>query len=120
MSRGISSSVNAVANIAALSLVLLSLAGQCYGQLRPGFYTGKCISHDFDFFSGEITSTEENVEEIVTQKVAKEFARDPTLAAALLRLQFHDCFVEVLVLSVFLFIFYYFFYSFARELIVFS
>ncbi|XP_010101998.2 peroxidase 60 [Morus notabilis] len=80
--------------VALSCLVLLSLGGQCYGQLQQGFYRGKCISNnDLDFF-GRTSFKEEDVEKIVEQEVSREFFNDPKLAAALLRLLFHDCFVE--------------------------
>ncbi|XP_065866363.1 peroxidase 60 [Euphorbia lathyris] len=64
-----------------LTLVLgLIFASQCYGQyLEVGFYKGKCI---FD------------VESIVRGVVQSKFISDRTIVAALLRLQFHDCFVH--------------------------
>ncbi|WCJ41836.1 Peroxidase superfamily protein [Euphorbia peplus] len=63
-----------------LAIVVLCLIfGQCYGQLQVGFYKGKCI---FD------------VESIVRGVVKAKFMSDRTIVAALLRLQFHDCFVH--------------------------
>ncbi|MCL7049130.1 hypothetical protein MKW94_013781 [Papaver nudicaule] len=59
-------------------LVLLNLTS-CQAQLRTGFYLGKCGS--------------QNVESIIKNVVRQRFARDPTIVAALLRMQFHDCFV---------------------------
>uniref|UniRef100_A0A6V7QVZ7 Peroxidase n=1 Tax=Ananas comosus var. bracteatus TaxID=296719 RepID=A0A6V7QVZ7_ANACO len=47
--------------------------------LQYGFYSGKCGNKD--------------VEAIIQGVVSARFARDPTIVAALLRLQFHDCFV---------------------------
>ncbi|XP_026460890.1 peroxidase 60-like [Papaver somniferum] len=69
-----------------LMFMLLNLTISCYGQLRPGFYLGKCKRGN-EFF---------NVEAIIRGVVEAEFreSRDgPKMAAALLRLQFHDCFV---------------------------
>uniref|UniRef100_A0A7N0RFI7 Peroxidase n=1 Tax=Kalanchoe fedtschenkoi TaxID=63787 RepID=A0A7N0RFI7_KALFE len=67
---------------AALALILaLSLfASQSYGQLKVGFYKGKCGSAD--------------VEAIVAGVIKQRFAADPTILPALLRLHFHDCFVS--------------------------
>ncbi|KAI3887805.1 hypothetical protein MKW92_024585 [Papaver armeniacum] len=59
-------------------LVLLNLTS-CHGALQTGFYNGKCGTN--------------NVESIIRNVVRQRFARDPTIVAALLRLQFHDCFV---------------------------
>ena len=70
----------------ALSLIIVNLAGQCSGQLQFGFYNGKC--RDGNGF-------QRNVEDIVKQKVKAKFSTDTTIVAALLRMQFHDCFVNV-------------------------
>ncbi|RZC62189.1 hypothetical protein C5167_023948 [Papaver somniferum] len=59
-------------------LVLLNLTS-CHGALQTGFYNGKCGTN--------------NVESIIRNVVRQRFSRDPTIVAALLRLQFHDCFV---------------------------
>lgn len=55
--------------------------GWCEGALEIGFYRGKCGIVD--------------VEAIVAGVVTARFIRDPTIVAALLRLQYHDCFVNV-------------------------
>ncbi|RZC78643.1 hypothetical protein C5167_002926 [Papaver somniferum] len=59
-------------------LALLNLK-ICHGALQTGFYVGKC--------------GRQNVESIIRNVVRQRFARDPTIVAALLRMQFHDCFV---------------------------
>ncbi|KAL8150884.1 hypothetical protein V2J09_020692 [Rumex salicifolius] len=64
----------------AVALILMSLAGESLAALQVGFYKGKCGKND--------------VEQIVFNVIKAEFAKDPTLVAALLRLQFHDCFVR--------------------------
>ncbi|XP_057806491.1 peroxidase 60-like [Salvia miltiorrhiza] len=65
-------------------LVLAALCGQSQGAAAPlqvGFYKGKCGSAD--------------VEAVVYGVVRAWFAtKDNTIAAALLRMQFHDCFVN--------------------------
>ncbi|KAJ4845145.1 hypothetical protein Tsubulata_018407 [Turnera subulata] len=68
--------------LALISFVLVNLTGECWGQGQPqfGFYKGKCGNN--------------NVESIVRQKVIAKNNTDPTIVAALLRLQFHDCFVN--------------------------
>ncbi|KAK4339198.1 hypothetical protein RND71_040660 [Anisodus tanguticus] len=65
----------------AVVLFLVVLSGQCYGELRVGFYKGKCGQTDV---------------EGVVRRVVKTwfFTKDKTIAAALLRMQFHDCFVN--------------------------
>lgn len=69
----------------ALTIIFVSFTGgQCYGtegELQIGFYKGKCGFLD--------------VETIVSSVVKVKFFRDPTIAAALIRMQFHDCFVKV-------------------------
>uniref|UniRef100_A0A2N9ISN9 Peroxidase n=1 Tax=Fagus sylvatica TaxID=28930 RepID=A0A2N9ISN9_FAGSY len=72
------SSTSAVA--LALGFILMSFTGQCYSQLQVGFYEGKCKFID--------------VETTVSSIVKQNFLKDPTIAAALIRMQFHDCFVK--------------------------
>ncbi|KAL3752307.1 hypothetical protein ACJRO7_013027 [Eucalyptus globulus] len=69
----------AALGLALIGLVLASLSGSCHGALQVGFYNGKCRVSD--------------VEAIVAGVVAARFSKDPTIAPALLRMQFHDCFV---------------------------
>ncbi|RZC56765.1 hypothetical protein C5167_015622 [Papaver somniferum] len=71
---------------AVLVFLLLNLTITCHGQLRSGFYLGKCKGGNQYF----------NVEALIRGVVQEEFSKlpnGPTMAAALLRLQFHDCFV---------------------------
>ncbi|XP_021887501.1 peroxidase 60 [Carica papaya] len=74
-----------MAGFAALALVLvvisINLTGQCHAALQIGFYDRKCGLN--------------NVESIVTQEVTKKFIKDRTIAAALIRMYFHDCFVKL-------------------------
>ncbi|XP_059627030.1 peroxidase 60 [Cornus florida] len=63
-----------------LGLIFLNLSDQCYGQLQVGFYKGKCRTAD--------------VEALVGRVILARFIKDPTIVAALLRMQFHDCFVN--------------------------
>lgn len=83
----------------AIGLIFLNLSGQCYGTLQVGFYKGKCRSVD--------------VEAIVGGVVALRFIRDRTITAALLRMQFHDCFVNVrsFCFKLLRLIFYFYFYK---------
>ncbi|RWV82040.1 hypothetical protein GW17_00056492 [Ensete ventricosum] len=73
--------------IAALtvSLVILSIESsvEAQGGLQKGFYSSTCPS----------------AEQIVRSTVEKYFNRDSTIAAGLLRLHFHDCFVQVCLLG---------------------
>lgn len=90
----------AVALIIVLFLGLFS--GHCYGQLRVGFYKGiKCGQKD--------------VEGVVREVVKSwRFTKDKTIAAALLRMQFHDCFVNVRILSLqFLLLLLHLFYAYS-------
>ncbi|KAL1808554.1 hypothetical protein ACET3Z_025544 [Daucus carota] len=59
---------------------LLFFKSYCFGALQYGFYDAKCGSSD--------------VENIVTGVVNSWCNIDPTRSAALLRMQFHDCFVK--------------------------
>ncbi|XP_030443894.1 peroxidase 60-like [Syzygium oleosum] len=63
----------------ALGLVLSTLAAPCFAALQVGYYKNKCGLVD--------------VESVVSTIMASRFAKDPSIVAALLRLQFHDCFV---------------------------
>ncbi|KMT05467.1 hypothetical protein BVRB_7g175930 [Beta vulgaris subsp. vulgaris] len=65
----------------AIVLLLMTLVGESYGQLKVGFYTGKC-------------GTNNNVEEVIFGIVKAAFNNDRTIVPALLLLQFHDCFVR--------------------------
>ncbi|KAK2980193.1 hypothetical protein RJ640_007283 [Escallonia rubra] len=65
--------------VVALAVGLLFMS-QCRGALQPGFYKGKCGFAD--------------VETIVGGVVTSRFFKDPTIVPALLRMQFHDCFVN--------------------------
>ncbi|CAI0417338.1 unnamed protein product [Linum tenue] len=62
--------------------LLLFLSGDpiCHGALQVGFYRGKCGFAD--------------VEAIVGGVVSAQFFTDPSLLASLIRLHFHDCFVN--------------------------
>ncbi|XP_048504160.1 peroxidase 57 [Beta vulgaris subsp. vulgaris] len=64
----------------AIVLLLMTLVGESYGQLKVGFYTGKCGTND--------------VEKVIFSIVKAAFNNDRTIVAALLLLQFHDCFVR--------------------------
>lgn len=62
-----------------LVLMLTLLIGICEGQLRIGFYAETCP----------------DAESIVRAVVQDAILSDANVAAILLRLHFHDCFVEV-------------------------
>ena len=62
-------------------LAVLSLAASGSAQLRYGFYKGKCNASD--------------VEAVVQSFVKARFAREAPIVAYLLRLQFHECAVNV-------------------------
>ncbi|XP_071729600.1 peroxidase 60-like [Rutidosis leptorrhynchoides] len=64
----------------AIAFIFLNLTGHCYGALQFGFYKNKCKTSD--------------VEDIVRKSVTAKFLSDRTIAPALIRLQFHDCFVN--------------------------
>ncbi|ESW04563.1 hypothetical protein PHAVU_011G105900 [Phaseolus vulgaris] len=62
----------------ALIICLIALIGSTQAQLQPGFYAKSCP----------------NAEKIILKYVAEHIPNVPSLAAALLRLHFHDCFVN--------------------------
>ncbi|KAL5547857.1 hypothetical protein UlMin_003088 [Ulmus minor] len=59
-------------------LVILVMGFPAKGQLKTGFYSSSCPK----------------AEAIVRSTVESHFKDDPTVAAGLLRLHFHDCFVQ--------------------------
>ena len=66
-------------SITALFFLFCFLAPSALAQLRFGFYGRSCP----------------RAESIVANVVANRFRRDRSITAALLRMQFHDCFVRV-------------------------
>ncbi|XWS73890.1 hypothetical protein CRYUN_Cryun02cG0168000 [Craigia yunnanensis] len=72
----------AVAAALALALghILVNFTGQCHAALQVGFHEDKCMLAD--------------VEDTVLSAVSRRVKKDPTIAAALIRLHFHDCFVN--------------------------
>lgn len=72
----------AVVTLSLIELILaIIFAGFSNGELQVGFYKGKCGPQD--------------VEVIVAGVITSWFFRDPSILASLVRLQFHDCFVNV-------------------------
>lgn len=67
----------------------------CYGELRVGFYEGKC----------GLTNVEGVVQNVVNTWHIEKKEKD--IPAALLRMQFHDCFVNVRNLHIELLLFQY-------------
>ncbi|MCL7043510.1 hypothetical protein MKW94_001641 [Papaver nudicaule] len=64
--------------VVVLSLMMLGLLVQAQGDLKPDFYSTSCPK----------------VASIVRSSVETHFKSDPTIAPALLRLHFHDCFIQ--------------------------
>ena len=69
----------AAAVMAAVAVLSLAAAGSA--QLQQGFYKGKCNGTD--------------VEAVVRGIVKSWFAREPPIVAYLLRMQFHECVINV-------------------------
>ncbi|OUZ99191.1 Plant peroxidase [Macleaya cordata] len=65
-----------------LALILVNFTTFSYAQLQFGFYKGKCKDKTVD------------VEAIVTGIIKERIKTDSSIVAALLRMQFHDCFVK--------------------------
>lgn len=81
-----SASTAGAASVSGLALVvvvllLLDAASVSHAQLQVGFYAGKCKGTD--------------VEAVIRGIVQARFKKDPSILPALLRMQFHDCFVRV-------------------------
>jgi peroxidase len=64
-----------------VAVAVLALADAGVAQLQYGFYKGKCNSND--------------VEAVVQSVVKARFAREAPIVAHLLRMQFHECSVNV-------------------------
>lgn len=62
-----------------LIFCLIAIIGSTHAQLQPGFYAKSCPK----------------AEQIVLKYVHEHIPNAPSLAAALIRLHFHDCFVKV-------------------------
>lgn len=60
-------------------ILVMATSVQSQGGLKAGFYSSSCPG----------------AEAIVRSTVESHFKKDPTVAAGLLRLHFHDCFVQV-------------------------
>lgn len=72
-----------------LVILVMVLSVQSQGGLKPGFYSSSCPK----------------AEVVVRSTVTSHFNKDPTTAPGLLRLHFHDCFVQVdVIISSFLFV----------------
>lgn len=69
-----------VVSLLALAPLCLSAKTSAGGYLYPQFYDHSCPK----------------AQQIVENVVAKAVAKDPRMAASLIRLHFHDCFVKVL------------------------
>ncbi|PON39126.1 Peroxidase [Parasponia andersonii] len=103
-------SLGAIMGMFVLGLVMTSLAGQSYGELEYEYYKEKCSVIVEDQKTGFLSGLPSrllpglfsspprkelvDVEDIVAQEVKKAFIYDNSIVAALLRLQFHDCFVN--------------------------
>ncbi|XP_006487931.3 peroxidase 60 [Citrus sinensis] len=72
---------SSAALVLALGLILVNFTGHCHGALQVGFYRGKC-------------RLLVDVESVVATVVKAKLIMDPTITPALLRMQFHDCFVN--------------------------
>lgn len=71
-------SISTCLGFVALVLVMMSLAAEGQGGFKTGFYSSSCPK----------------AEDIVRSTVEAHFNKDPSVAAGLLRLHFHDCFVQ--------------------------
>ncbi|WMV07429.1 hypothetical protein MTR67_000814 [Solanum verrucosum] len=65
-----------------VALFFVAFCGECHGELRFGFYKGKCGRTDVEVLVKNVVQTWHNTK------------RETAIAAALLRMQFHDCFVN--------------------------
>ena len=77
--------------VLSLATMAQSLAKDCVGQEGGHPSVGGSISLNFDLY----WSSCPQAEEIIFSGVERAIANDPRMAASLLRLHFHDCFVNV-------------------------
>lgn len=74
--------------VVSVLLIILVIVLPAKGQLKAGFYSSSCPK----------------AEATVRSTVESYYNKDPTIAAGLLRLHFHDCFVQVFALLFFNFL----------------
>ena len=72
---------NSFAPIAAILLLLLLSNAPCEAQLSPTFYDSTCP----------------NALSTIRTSIRTSIARERRMAASLIRLHFHDCFVQVII-----------------------
>ncbi|KAM6596091.1 hypothetical protein CsatA_006615 [Cannabis sativa] len=83
-----------------IAIIFMGLSGECYGALKNGYYSLKCMSTTTNReSSGSWTRTRTvtssvDVEQTVRTAMKQAYNDDPSIVAALLRMQFHDCFVK--------------------------
>lgn len=79
-------------------LVLLSSTSLCLAHPWFGFWGGGhggTVGGQFSLFPQFYQFSCPQVDEIIMSVLEKAIARDPRMAASLLRLHFHDCFAQV-------------------------
>ncbi|KAF4357005.1 hypothetical protein F8388_001087 [Cannabis sativa] len=83
-----------------IAIIFMGLSGECYGALKNGYYSLKCMSTTTNReSSGSWTRTRTvtssvDVEQTVRTAMKQAYNDDASIVAALLRMQFHDCFVK--------------------------
>lgn len=86
---------------ACFTVILMILISSSLSQAHPGYFFdwgegGGSTGEDFGLFPEFYQYACPQVNDVVLSVLERAIAQEPRLAASLLRLHFHDCFVQVI------------------------